>query len=214
MKTVYFIRHGQSEGNASLLYQQTGETLLTAHGVQQAKKVAAQMRRLPLEALVSSTFARAEATAREIARETGLPIEQSELFIERRRPGVQLVKRKLHPSWLWTQVMLSLFSRFAWYRHSDEETPTDILERAHTALAYLAERPESTLAVVTHGRFMRALYAVMTLGDGVTARTYLRLARPLRMRNTALMVATYKNGMWEVQAWNGDAASICADAMG
>lgn len=213
MKTVYFIRHGQSEGNASLLYQQTGETLLTARGVRQAKEMAAHVRQLPLEAILSSTFARAQATAGEIAHETGLPVEVSELFIERRRPQVQLVKMKLHPSWLWTQVMLALFSRFDGYRHSDEETPSDILTRAHAALAYLAERPESTFAVVTHGRFMRALYAVMTLGEGVTARSYLRLARTLRMRNAALMVATYEDGTWTAHAWDGDAASVCAKTM-
>jgi broad specificity phosphatase PhoE len=208
MKKVYFVRHGQSNANASIFRQQTGESVLTPRGVAQAKEVARHMKRLPLEAVISSTFNRAKATASEIGKGTGLPIDYSELFIERRRPGVQLRKRKPHPHWLWVQLQLALFGRFSKYRHSDEETPTELLQRAHAALAYLAVLPESNIAVVTHGTFMRAMYAAMTYGEGVTGRMYLRATRWMSVRNTALMIATYDGTKWEAKAWNADAREL------
>lgn len=205
MKTVYFVRHGQSKGNASLVQQQTEHTELNARGMAQAKEVARHMKGLPIEAIVSSTFARAKATAVELSTVTGLPVEYSGLFVESRRPGVQLRKRKLHPHWLWVQLQLALFSRRAGYRHSDEETPEDLLARAHVALAYLAGLPESVIAVFTHKTFMRALHTSMMFGEGVTGRMYLSATRTMHMRNTALMIATHDGEGWEVTAWNADA---------
>jgi broad specificity phosphatase PhoE len=208
MKTVYFIRHGQSTGNASIVRQQGSHTALTPKGEQQAKSMAAHMKKFPLEALFASPFARAKATGEVLGSETGLPITFSELFIERRRPSIQIRKAKIHPRFAWAQLHLILFSRFKSYRYSDEETPEDLLQRARTALAYLAEQPQSTIAVVTHGFFMRAMYAYMTLGEGVTGRAYLALTRTMRVHNTALMIATYDEGVWNVTEWNVDASSI------
>lgn len=208
MKTLYFIRHGQSKGNASLFEQQNEHTLLTSRGEQQAKEVASHIKQFPIQAIIASPFARAKATAHALSEELGLPVEHSELFVEHRRPGVQLRKKKLHPHWLWTQLHLSLFSRLSGYRHSDEETAEELLARAHQALAYLASRPEENIAVVTHGRFMRALHTAMTLGEGVTGRAFLSVTRGMRMRNTALMIAEQSENGWEVKAWNIDASHV------
>lgn len=208
MKTVYFIRHGQSEGNASIWKQQGEHTALTPRGKEQAKTLARHLKRFDIQALISSPFARAKATAEEIARELGLPVEYTELFVEHRRPGIQLRKRKLHPYWLWAQLHLSLFSRFSAYRYSDEETPEDLLKRARAALGYLETRSEQHIVVVTHGRFMRALYANMTLGEGVTGRAYLRLLIRMRIRNTSVMIAIHDAEGWEVKVYNADAQTI------
>ncbi|MEA2701572.1 MAG: hypothetical protein QOE22_281 [Candidatus Parcubacteria bacterium] len=208
MKTVYFVRHGQSKANASLIRQQTEHTELSTYGIGQAKEMARHLKKLPLEAIVSSTYARAKATAAEVGRENGLLVEYSELFVERRRPGAQLRRPKPHPHWLWVQLQLALFVRRTGYRHSDEETVEELLARAHAALDYLAHRPESNIAVVTHATFMRALHASMLYGEGVTGRLYLRATRFMHMRNTALMIATHDGTAWEGRAWNADAREL------
>lgn len=208
MKTVYFIRHGQSTGNVSMVQQQGRETALTPKGQRQAKNMAQHMKKFPLETIIASPFARTTATAEALSAETGLPITFSELFVERRRPSIQLRKRKIHPRSLFAQLQLIIFSRYSKWRHSDEETPQDLLLRAREALAFLAVRPEWTIAVVSHGIFMRALYADMTLGEGITGRAYLGLTRTMQMHNTALMIATYDEGKWSVKAWNADASTV------
>ena len=209
MKTIYFIRHGQSEANRSLFLQQTGDTLLTLLGKEQAKIAGRHLKPIEPQAIISSTFARAHATAEEIGKETGLPVEYSELLVERRRPGVQLRTRKLHPRWLGAQIKLALFSRREGYRHSDEETPADQLDRAGDVLTMLAARPEERIIVVTHGILMRAIYTRIMLGGRLTAAAYLRLRRTLRMRNTALMVATYdQRDGWHMVAWDRHAHEL------
>lgn len=208
MKTVYFIRHGQSAGNASAWQQQNSDTPLTLVGVQQAKRMAEHVAKLPIERIVASTFTRTQQTAHELSEVTHLPIESSTLFVEHRRPGVQLRKKKLHPHWLWVQLQLSLFSRYSTYHHSDEESPQELLERAQAALKFIESLPEEHIAVVTHGRFLKALHAVITFGEGVTGRMFLRASRLQQMHNTALMVATFDAGTWKVQAWNIDASHI------
>ncbi|HEX8591566.1 MAG TPA: histidine phosphatase family protein [Candidatus Paceibacterota bacterium] len=208
MKTVYFVRHGQSRGNASLITQQTETTELTARGRLQAEEVARHLQRIPLEAVIASTFARARSTAEEIGRGLGLRVEHSPLFIERRRPGVQIRKRKVHPNWLWTQLQLVLYSSRADYRHSDEETAQDLLTRAHQALTLLELRTESTICVVTHAEFMRALHTVITYGEGVTGKVYLGATRHMRLKNTALMIADHEDDTWKVRIWNADAKEL------
>jgi probable phosphoglycerate mutase len=208
MKTVYFIRHGQSVGNASIVRQQGRETHLSKKGAHQAKEMALHLKKFHFEKIIASPFVRAKVTAEALSSETGVPLTFSELFIERRRPGIQLRKAKIHPRSVWAQLHLALFSRFKTYRYSDEETPDDLLKRAREAFTYLEAQTESTIAVVTHGQFMRALYADITLGEGVTSRTYLRLTRTMRMHNTALMIATYEEGKWSIKAWNVDASVV------
>ena len=195
-------------GNASLIRQQGPQTTLTKKGRKQAQKMARHMKDLGLEVIIASPFSRAQSTAHDLHDETGLPITTSELFIERRRPHAQLARKKIHPHSLFVQLQLALFSSKATWRHSDEETPGELLLRANEALDFIWKRPESTIAVVTHGRFMRALYADIVLGEGVTGKAYLSLTRKLHMRNTALMVATCTDGVWEVLAWNKDAAEL------
>lgn len=208
MKTVYFIRHGQSTGNRSLFEQQNAHTELSKKGIQQAKKMAQHLKNVGFQSVIASPFERTQATADFLHEVTGVPVTLSELFVERRRPSVQLKKRKTHPSWVWTQVRLMLSSHKGDWRHSDEESPEELLQRAHDALTFLSERSESSIAVVTHGVFTRALYADITLGEGVSARAYLSLTRRMQMRNTALMIATLTDGKWEVNAWNVDASTI------
>ena len=79
MKTIYFVRHGQSEGNVSAVYQ-TVSSPLTEGGKRQARFIAERCSKLPIEAVVSSTQLRAKETASIIAEKTGHTVEFSDLF--------------------------------------------------------------------------------------------------------------------------------------
>ena len=85
MKTVYFIRHGESEGIANLRYQPS-EAPLTERGREQARLIAERCTRLQIDTIISSTMTRAQETAAIIAARTGLPVESSDFFRERRLP--------------------------------------------------------------------------------------------------------------------------------
>jgi len=77
MKIIYFVRHGEAEGNVSLRFQ-SPETPLTDIGHQQAMIVAKRCKGLDAELIISSSMARAKQTADYIKAETNLSVEYTD----------------------------------------------------------------------------------------------------------------------------------------
>jgi broad specificity phosphatase PhoE len=78
---LYLVRHGESEGNAQSLHQPAGVGL-SARGREEARLLAQRFSSLPIDAIVSSPFARALQTATTIALALDQPVVQSALFDE------------------------------------------------------------------------------------------------------------------------------------
>ena len=81
MKTIYFIRHGESEGNIGPL-RQDGSSSLSERGRAQATFMAERCAKLPIDVLVASTMTRAQETALIIGERIGKEIISSPLFVE------------------------------------------------------------------------------------------------------------------------------------
>ena len=98
------------------------------------------------------------------------------------------------------------------WRHSDEETFDDLNTRAGKALAYLEQRPEEQLIVVSHGMFSRILIARLVLGETLTGEECERFIRSLRMNNTGITVLRFDGVVdkpfegaenpWKLVVWN------------
>jgi bisphosphoglycerate-dependent phosphoglycerate mutase len=79
MKTVYLVRHGESETNAgNIMFGKSAK--LTARGHEQAKFIARRCATLPIQVIISSGFLRADETARYIVDAVAKPLEQSDLL--------------------------------------------------------------------------------------------------------------------------------------
>lgn len=76
MKTnFYFIRHGQTENNAMQLWQgKDTDSVLNAHGIEQAKKLAEKLEPFYIERLYCSHMQRALQTAKHISMRCDIPI--------------------------------------------------------------------------------------------------------------------------------------------
>lgn len=86
MKTIYFVRHGESEANAAgLLAGSNFDTPLTAKGRQQAQQTGAQLQTKQVDIIVSSPLSRAYETAKIIATKIGFSghIATNDLLLER-----------------------------------------------------------------------------------------------------------------------------------
>lgn len=86
MKTIYFVRHGESEANAQgLLAGSNSDTPLTQKGKDQAHTVGVQLKEKQVDLIVASPLGRAYETAKIIAREIGFTkhIQTSDLLLER-----------------------------------------------------------------------------------------------------------------------------------
>ena len=93
-KTIFLVRHGESEANVGDYYKGEGAPL-TRKGKKQAEFIAERVSRLPVDVLISSTMERAKETASFISRKIDKSIEYTDLVVERRYPTA-LIGLKRH----------------------------------------------------------------------------------------------------------------------
>ena len=167
MKTVYFVRHGSTEGNEQGAYQHV-HTPLSALGRRQAACVARRFERIPVDIVIASDMARAAETGRCIAARNSLPIVVDPLFQEILRPAIVRGKGREAPEVLEIMRLLAENWTNARVKHSEEENFFDLKQRGLKALDHLVERRERTLLVVTHGTFLCMLICCMMAGEEVS----------------------------------------------
>lgn len=199
-KTVYFVRHGQSIDNALPVFQSVSSRLSTK-GIAQAKSIAERLSTLPFETLIASPVQRAKETAEYISEKTAKEIVLSDLFVERIKPDEIDGKPWTDnaASKVWREWEKTLYAPTECV--SNGENYDAIIARVDKALAFLEDQPESTLAVVTHGYFLRAIIARVLLGDNLTGKLMKRFQERVSIENTAITVLNYNDAFEEDFAW-------------
>jgi probable phosphoglycerate mutase len=207
MKTIYFVRHGESEGNVGARYQ-GDSTPLTPNGEDQARFIGERVSRLKAGALVASPMLRAQQTASFISDTTGLRVETSALFAERKRPTIQVDNLKESPEVQAAEREIIRSSGISGYRFADEENFDDLKERAGEALAYLESHSSQSIVVVSHGVFLRNILARAIYGDEMSGKDCTAILETFIASNTGLTVLTYEEARrkpWQVLSWNDHA---------
>lgn len=152
MKRLYFVRHGESEANASKIWSPY-DSPLTDLGRWQAQAAGcdARVRGLDFGLIVSSPQPRALETARFIAEETGhkLPIQTWALLAERNWGN--LAGQPEHHYFEQGGTLEGLNNL------DSVEHIGNVQIRAANALALLHEQEEQNILLVGHGDFGRAL---------------------------------------------------------
>lgn len=208
MKTIYFIRHGESETNAGPV--RVGDKAnLTNKGIKQAKFMAKRCTSIPSDVIISSTQERARQTAEIINNTIKKPIEYSDLFVERRRPSEQTGIPKDSPeSKEIDRLILENWTNKD-YHYSDEENFEDLRGRAWKALKYLEDRPEENIIVVTHGFFLRIVISCMMMGKDIPVEDAEQFINKFMTENTGLTIIKYdserKRTPWYLWTWNDHA---------
>ncbi len=215
MKTIYFVRHGESEANVGATLFQGEESLLTVKGHEQARFIAKRCERLTIDALIASPAVRTQATAKYISELIGKAIETESVFTERKlpdhflgRPCEDPVVNREYEEW-----ERGFFHERI--RVGNGENFTDLKARVGKALAYLEKRPESSILVVTHGFFLRMLMAYITFGENLTVDEFKKIIQAFRTANTGLTLVEsrpHKGGTvvleaprWLIRVWNDHA---------
>lgn len=206
MKTVYFVRHGESEGNAGniRLGYKGG---LTELGHKQANELGQRCKNLPIGFIVCSSLQRTRETAKGILKYVSVPIEYSDLFLERRNPSefIGLEKNTVEETYI-RRTVWEHFHEPGW-RYSDEENFDDLNVRAGRALEYLIERPEEHVLVVGHGMFTRVLLARMIFDENLTGVECSVFTKKFETENSGISVAEFdqKKLYWRIVIWNDHA---------
>lgn len=207
-KVVYFVRHGQSEGNIGNVFQSV-ESPLSEVGLKQAEYIANRVSNISFERLIASPVMRAKQTAEIISKKTGKLIEFSDLFVERIKPSNLSGKphsdeqaNKLNDEW-----SRSLFNSN--YKAENGENFDEIIKRADLALKYLENLKEEKILVVTHGFFLKVLISSVLFGESITGKELGRFVLRAGMANTGLTVLAFDDKLedpsWRLLTWNDKA---------
>ncbi|MEO6761411.1 MAG: histidine phosphatase family protein [Candidatus Saccharimonadales bacterium] len=151
MKHLYFARHGLSEMNKIGLFAGQIETPLTTEGRHQAKQAGIKAQELGIDHIITSPYSRTLDTAKIIATEIGLPlnnIETNRLFVERNLGALE--GTPYH-----AKLDLDIDGV------TDIETAVDLQYRLELAWQYLKSLKYDTVLVIGHGASGRMLRHVI-----------------------------------------------------
>lgn len=149
MKSIYFIRHGESVMNAQGLLAGSTDTPLTDTGREQARLAGQQAKELGITLIYASPLSRARETAEIMAREMGHPPDQivfDERLVERHFGSLE--------GTVW-EFGIDLSGAV------DLETIAHLHNRVASIMTEIQERAEETILIVSHGATGRMIREVL-----------------------------------------------------
>ena len=193
MKTVYLIRHGETDHNADGRAMGQMDIPLNARGRDQARQTAEFLRRYPIERIVSSDLGRASGTAQPLADALGLDVE-TDARLRELSFGILEGKTVAECEALQPEAV-------AHWRSGDfdaalpgGETRRSLMERTRAVLEEIATGPHAQVAVFSHGGALNALHTHMLDHGSPQPREH--IPRAFRFHNAAVSVAAWAEDQW------------------
>lgn len=202
MKKIYFVRHGETEGNVGKFFQ-THDTPLTERGHTGAQAIAERLRHLTIDVIFASHFHRAQQTAGYISEAIEKPIETIESLHEIQQSFV--VRSKQWDSEEGAQFVedrdLNFFDPT--WKVDGAENHAVVLERIKNAVEVIENHPAQNIVVVSHGLFLRYLAIFLLLGKTEDSAIHKVLSGNLhQLSNVAITEFIYDEGKWKLLTWN------------
>lgn len=164
MARLLLLRHGQSEWNASGVWQGQADPPLTPHGEEQARLAAEWLVGHGFTGVVSSTQQRARRTAEILSDVLGLPAPETDADLRERHVGDWSGKTREQIEHQWPG-QLDAWRNGRLQQPPNGEHADEFTERVMRAVHRLVDRPEDeTLLVVTHGGVIHAVGRVLEGG--------------------------------------------------
>ncbi|MFM2381771.1 MAG: hypothetical protein RLZZ76_538 [Candidatus Parcubacteria bacterium] len=193
VKHIYFVRHGQTEGNKRRIHQNADEAL-TTKGRLQAHHVAHVLETKRIEVLLSSPYRRARETATIISDHIRVPFSIEESVVEIRRPDhiygqtyysfdtlvyfFKLFKDREHPRW----------------DFAGAENMFALRNRIEDIKAKIAAMEEDNIAIVSHDVFMNLFLEHVCRERKLTLQEFLQIILKVkRTPNTGVIHISYNN---------------------
>ena len=168
MTTVYFIRHGEAEGNLLRIAQGHYDGKITEKGYRQLAALSKRFENIHLDAAYSSDLSRAVTTAEAVCKPKGLEIHIEPDFRE-----IHMGYWEGRP-WQWIYdndaEQIDAFNKHLEKFHPNGgETPQQVIDRFYPKLMqYAHENDGKTIAIFSHGcalRYMVAILKGLTIAD-------------------------------------------------
>ncbi len=193
VKHVYFVRHGQTEGNKKRIHQNADESL-TVKGRLQAHHVAHVLETKGIEVLLSSPYRRARETSAIISDHIHLPFIIDDSVVEIRRPDhiygqayysfdtlvyfFKLFNDREHPRW----------------DYSGAENMFALRNRIEDVKRKIAKMEEDNIAIVSHDVFINLFLEHVCKQNKLTLKEFLQIIMKVkRTPNTGIIHMSYND---------------------
>ena len=203
MKKVYFVRHGESEGNAEGVFKDPQAELIEI-GHKQAEKLAARCKTLNLEVVIASPNRRAIQTGEYIAKQGNIALESDASFAATKYASKMLGKSKTGPeAEEYTKILREMFAKNPDERYEDSENFIDLKNRFEAGFNNLASRSEQTIMVVTHQSILQSLMVHALLEGRQTIDQHVSTKKTLaKLDHLGITEMQFTNGRWQLVTWN------------
>lgn len=192
---IYFVRHGETHWNAERRFQGRKNSSLTPEGLEQSKKIAENLEKIPFMALYSSSLGRARETIQEIQKGRNIKSEIMDEFIEISMGELEGKTKsdfeREYPKEFIAYQKASLDYNPEVYRGESFE---DIKIRLEKGLQSLVKKHQEgdTILVVSHGMTLRILFTILRYGN-------LRHLKEEKLpKNTEIRVIEYREGKFDI----------------
>jgi len=185
MTRVYFIRHGEAEGNLLRIAQGHYDGKITEKGYRQLAALSRRFAEIHLDAAYSSDLSRAMTTAEAVCKPKQLSVQIEPAFRE-----IHMGYWEGRP-WQWiydndAEQIDAFNNHLEQFRPNGGESPREVLDRFYPRLMELVrENDGKTIAVFSHGCALR--YTVNTL-KGMTLE---QIGDTTHGDNTAVSLAEF-----------------------
>jgi len=200
---VYFVRHAESEANKANVHQ-SSDIKLSRVGIKQAKILAERMKKLDIDFIYSSDYARAKQTAEIIASGLDKPIEYWSNLREVRNPSeIMGLKHQDQLSLKIRERIRKNFHKGNW-KYSDEENFNDLKNRGEKVLNHLLKKHKGQNVVcISHGTILTFFLALMIFVDELTPELYLKFRYHFWTENTGITICEYTDEYgWGILTFN------------
>jgi len=200
---VYFIRHGQSEGNLNKIHQGL-DVPLSEKGKKQAVLVAKRLKNVNVDVIYASPYLRTKQTAEIIAKELNLPIEHWSQLKEIKRPSELGGLKYGDPKASEIKKIIHENQIKADWRYSDGESFNDLLMRAKEVEKYIFEHHrDQNVLCVSHITIMIMIVLQTILQDKLTPEVFWQFYYHSRQKNTGITHLEFtENFGWSLVTWN------------
>ena len=199
MKTLYLVRHGETDHNAEGRAMGQMDAPLNAHGHEQARQTADFLRRYPIERIMSSDLGRAMSTAQPLADALGLSVtpdtrlrELSFGILEGRTVAeCEVLDPEATAHWRTGHFDAAL---------PGGESRRSLMQRTRAVLDEIIAGPHKHVALFSHGGTLNALHTHMVEHEHPSPREH--IPRAFRFSNASVSMSAWVDGQWRFLAVN------------
>lgn len=206
MKTVFFVRHGESEANRDQLVPPR-ETPLSDHGREQASKVAERLQNLDIETVVASEYPRAQETALPTCEVLNLPLEVSDCFNEMWEPSTYVGSPDQGSAVLeYRRKRRERIGSDPNWKEEDGDSFADLFTRFTAAEAFLKSHASTSLVVFSHAYFLMGFLCKLLLDAEHPSQQWLAMVSRIKKSNCGItMLELSDDAQWKVVTLNDHA---------